>query len=75
MTRTRSPSVIRRYWERKAAGLCVKCGDPCDGETIYCERHHKLQRAKDIRYRRALALTSRTCEHCKGSGYLPKAQT
>lgn len=30
------------YRERKAKGLCVKCGQPAMPGKRYCEKHHKI---------------------------------
>ena len=53
LSRQRNRQTARNlYNERKAKGLCTRCGEPRDNETLWCstcrEKHRKaMQRRKD----------------------------
>ena len=57
------------YRWRRERGLCVKCGDPCDG--AYCALH-KLCNARDgaaSRRRRGIPPTTGHCTLCDDVGH------
>jgi hypothetical protein len=45
-TKPKSVHIKKVYWERKLAGLCVRCGSPIEDDTIFC-RFHKLKNVAD----------------------------
>lgn len=57
--------------EHKAAGLCVLCPEPQDGETLYCRRHRRdmLEYQLAFRERSGVPVGQRRCSRCKGYGH------
>ena len=57
------------YEERKLAGICVKCTDRALDDSLFCEKHREMERAKARRYqaRRRARLAGGTSE---GTGQL-----
>jgi hypothetical protein len=39
-------TVRKIYQERKAAGLCIRCGDPTIPDGYLCARCHEAERAR-----------------------------
>lgn len=44
------------YWQRKANGLCVTCGEPASESCNYCDTHATMRRKLAREYRARLAL-------------------